>query len=82
MDYHGWAGFFRKRWASYWIGVHPGVILASGDPVALDVQGVRLLQHYTAVDHLVADGWGLLQIKTAVKNELGIQNDDELLLVR
>ncbi|MBW2146725.1 MAG: DUF362 domain-containing protein, partial [Deltaproteobacteria bacterium] len=28
--------------------VHPGVIIASGDPVALDVLGVRLLQNYAA----------------------------------
>ncbi|MFB0506526.1 MAG: DUF362 domain-containing protein [Thermodesulfobacteriota bacterium] len=64
------------------LAVHPGVILASGDPVALDVQGVRLLQNYAAVNHLVGDAWDLLQIKTAVKHGLGIQNDGELLLVR
>jgi len=64
------------------LAVHPGVILASGDPVALDVQGVRLLQNYAAVNHLVADAWDLPQIKTAVKHGLGIQTDGELLLVR
>ncbi len=64
------------------LAVHPGVILASGDPVALDVQGIRLLQNYAAVNHLVGDAWDLLQIKTAVKHGLGIQNDGELLLVR
>ncbi len=62
--------------------MHPGVILASGDQVALDVQGVRLLQNYAAVNHLVGDAWALPQIKTAVKHRLGIQNDGELLLVR
>jgi len=61
------------------LAVHPGVILASGDPVALDVQGVRLLQNYASVNHLVGDAWDLLQIKTAVKHGLGIQNDGELL---
>ena len=64
------------------LAVHPGVILASGDPVALDVQGVRLLQNYAAVNHLGTDAWGLPQIKTAVKYGLGIRNDGELLLVR
>jgi len=64
------------------LAVHPGVILASGDPVALDVQGVRLLQNYAAVNHLGTDAWGLPQIKTAVKHGLGIRNDGELLLVR
>ena len=64
------------------LAVHPGVILASGDPVALDVQGVRLLQNYAAVNHLGMDAWSLPQIKTAVKHGLGIQRDDQLLLVR
>ena len=62
--------------------VHPGVILASGDPVAMDVQGIRLLQNYAAVNHLTGDAWGLPQIKTAVKHGLGICGDDELQLVR
>ena len=64
------------------LAVHPGVILASGDPVALDVQGVRLLQNYAAVNHLGMDAWYLPQIKTAVKHGLGIQREDQLLLVR
>ncbi len=64
------------------LAVHPGVILASGDQVALDVQGVRLLQNYAAVNHLVGDAWDLPLIKTAVKHELGIQSDGELLLIR
>jgi uncharacterized protein (DUF362 family) len=64
------------------LAVHPGVILASGDPVALDVQGVRLLQNYAAVNHLTGDAWTLPQIKTAVKHGMGIQRDEDLLLVR
>jgi len=64
------------------LAVHPGIILASGDQVALDVQGVRLIQNYAAVNHLGGDAWTLPQIKTAVKHGLGIQHDSELLLVR
>jgi uncharacterized protein (DUF362 family) len=64
------------------LAVHPGVILASGDPVALDVQGVRLLQNYAAVNHLTGDAWNLQQIKTAVTHGLGIQNDSDMLLIR
>ncbi len=64
------------------LAVHPGVILASGDPVALDVQGVRLLQNYAAVNHLMMEAWSLPQIKTAVKHGLGIQQDDQMFLVR
>ncbi len=62
--------------------VHPGVFLASGDQVALDVQGVRLLQNYAAVNHLAGNAWEMPQIKTAVKHGLGIKSDEELLLVR
>jgi uncharacterized protein (DUF362 family) len=64
------------------LAVHPGVILASGDQIALDVQGVRLLQNYAAVNHLTRDAWDLPQIKTARKLGLGIEKDEELLLVR
>lgn len=64
------------------LAVHPGVFMASGDQVALDVQGVRLLQNYAAVNHLVGDAWDLPQIRTAVKHGLGIKNEGELLLVR
>jgi uncharacterized protein (DUF362 family) len=64
------------------LAVHPGVILASGDPVALDVMGVRLLQNYAAVNHLVGDAWNLPQIRTAVKHGLGVRNDGEVLLIR
>lgn len=64
------------------LAVHPGVIMASGDAVAIDVQGVKLLQNYAGVNHLAGDAWTLPQIKTAVKNHIGIQSEDELLLVR
>jgi uncharacterized protein (DUF362 family) len=64
------------------LAVHPGVILASGDPVALDVQGVRLLQNYAAVNHLTGDAWQLPQIRTAVQLGLGARGDEEMRLVR
>jgi uncharacterized protein (DUF362 family) len=64
------------------LAVHPGVILASGDQIAMDVQGVRLLQNYAAVNHLTGDAWDLPQIKTAVKYGLGIKEERELQLVR
>ena len=35
-------GLFSRRGAGLRLTVHPGVVLASCDPVALDVQGVRL----------------------------------------
>lgn len=62
--------------------VHPNIILASGDQIALDVQGVRFLQNYAAVNHLTKDAWDLPQIKTAVKHNLGIKSEDEIHLIR
>ena len=62
--------------------VHPDIILASGDQIALDVQGVRFLQNYAAVNHLTRNAWDLPQIKTAVKHNLGIRAEDEIHLVR
>jgi uncharacterized protein (DUF362 family) len=64
------------------LAVHPQVLLASGDQVAIDVQGIRLLQNYAAVNHLGGDAWDLPQIRTAVKHGLGIKRDDEFILVR
>ncbi|MEJ5375447.1 MAG: DUF362 domain-containing protein [bacterium] len=64
------------------LAVHPGVILASGDPVAIDVQGVRLLQNYAAVNHLGGDPWHLPQIKAATELGLGVSSDSQMLLVR
>jgi uncharacterized protein (DUF362 family) len=64
------------------LAVHPGVILASGDPVAMDVQGVRLLQNYAAVNHLTGSPWDLPQISTAVRHGLGVQKDSDWTLVR
>ena len=62
--------------------VHPNILLASGDQIALDVQGIRFLQNYAAVNHLTKDAWDLPQIKTAVKHNLGVKSEDEIQLVR
>jgi uncharacterized protein (DUF362 family) len=62
--------------------VHPNIIMASGDQIALDVQGVRFLQNYAAVNHLTRAAWDLPQIKTAVRHNLGISSEGEIHLVR
>ena len=64
------------------LAVNPGVILASGDAVAIDVQGVKLMQNYAAVNHLTGDPWSLPQIRSAVKHGLGAQGDEDYLLIR
>ena len=51
--------------------VEPGLLLASGDLVAADVEAMRLLLAYGARNKLVADPWQNLQVVTALKHGLG-----------
>lgn len=64
------------------LAVEPGFILASGDQVALDVWGVKILQQWQAVNKLNMYAWRLPQIAQAVKWEIGARSDDEVVLVR
>jgi hypothetical protein len=48
----------------------------------MDVQGVRLLMNYAAVNHLTGNPWDLPQISTAVRHGLGVRTDDDWTLVR
>lgn len=48
----------------------PGIILASGDMVAIDVEALRVLQSYGADNRLGSDPFALPQIKTALKHGL------------
>ncbi len=52
--------------------VEPGLIMASGDLVAIDVEAVGVLQSYRARNRLTGDPWQLPQIATAVKYGLGV----------
>jgi uncharacterized protein (DUF362 family) len=51
--------------------VTPGIVLASGDPVAIDVEGVRLLLSYKADNLLTKDPWQLPIVATALEHGLG-----------
>jgi uncharacterized protein (DUF362 family) len=51
--------------------VEPGVVLASGDMVAIDVEAVKLLLTYKARNKLPDDPWQLPQVVTALKHGLG-----------
>jgi len=51
--------------------VEPGLLLASGDLVAADVEAMKLLLAYGARNKLVADPWQNLQVVTALKHGLG-----------
>lgn len=60
----------------------PGVILASGDLVALDVEAVRILKSYPAQNRLDMDVWDFPQIKQAVKHGLGARSDVDYVVKR
>jgi len=49
----------------------PGVVLASGDLVAIDVEAIKVLLAYEANNKLVADPWQLPQVMTALRHGLG-----------
>jgi uncharacterized protein (DUF362 family) len=51
--------------------VEPGLVLASGDLVAIDVEAIKVLLGYRASNKLPANPWELPQIATALKHGLG-----------
>jgi len=51
--------------------VEPGLVLASGDLVAIDVEAVKVILGYGAANKLPANPWELPQIATALKHGLG-----------
>lgn len=51
--------------------VEPGVILASGDMVAIDVEALKILLSYKAQNRLMPDPWQSPQIANALKHGLG-----------
>ena len=59
----------------------PNLIMASGDMVAIDVEGVRLLQSYNAKNKLNCNVWELPQIRHAVKIGMGAMSDDEIQVI-
>jgi uncharacterized protein (DUF362 family) len=50
----------------------PGLVFASGDLVAIDVEAMKALLTYEAKNRLTADPWQSLQIVTALKHGLGV----------
>jgi uncharacterized protein (DUF362 family) len=49
----------------------PGLLIASGDLVAIDVEAIKVVLAYEASNKLVADPWQLPQIAAALKHGLG-----------
>ncbi len=59
----------------------PGVILASGDMVAIDVEGARIIQCCNAKSKLDMDTWDIPQIKHAVEIGIGAKSDLDIEVV-
>lgn len=59
----------------------PNVIFASQDMVAIDVEGVRLLQSYDAKNKLNKPVWELGQIARAKEIGFGATSDDDIKLI-
>ena len=59
----------------------PNILMASNDMVAIDVEGLKILQSYKADNKLGTDPWALKQITRGI--ELGIgsksQNDYQII---
>ncbi len=54
--------------------VEPGILLASGDMVAIDVEALKVVQSYPADNRLGGDPYQLPQIATALKHGLTAAN--------
>jgi len=55
----------------------PNLILASGNQVAIDVEGVKILQSYPGNGLAGKNVWDLVQIKHAIELGLGPRNEEE-----
>ena len=53
----------------------PGLVLTSGDLVAIDVEARKVLLTYEAKNRLLADPWRSPQIATALRHGLGVRED-------
>jgi len=55
--------------------VEPGLVLVSGDLVAIDVEAMKVILAYEAKNKLATDPWQSPQIVTALKHGLGVARD-------
>jgi uncharacterized protein (DUF362 family) len=61
--------------------VEPGLVLASGDLVAIDVEAMKVLSNYGASNKLPANPWELPQIATALKHGVGVGEGKYIVVV-
>jgi uncharacterized protein (DUF362 family) len=55
--------------------VEPGLVIASGDLIAIDIEAMKVLLAYNASNRLPADPWQLPQVVTALKHRIGVEKD-------
>jgi len=60
--------------------VEPGLVLASGDLVSIDVEGMRVLLDYGTSNKIPANPWELPQIATALRHGLGAGEDEHIVV--
>lgn len=60
--------------------VEPGLVLASGDPVAIDIEAMKILLTYEAKSKLTPDPLQSTQIMTALKHNLGASKGSYILI--
>lgn len=61
--------------------VEPGVILASGDRIALDVESVKILQQYPRDNKIQMPVWEMPEIQRAVELGLGVSSEADYRVV-
>ncbi len=61
--------------------VEPGVIMASGDQIALDVEGLKVLKSYPRENMLKAPVWEMPIIRRAVELGLGVSGEEDYRVV-
>jgi uncharacterized protein (DUF362 family) len=59
----------------------PNLVLASGDMVAIDVEGVRTIQCCNAKNRLNMDVWEVPQIQRAVEIGIGAKSENDIEIV-
>jgi len=59
----------------------PNILLASNDMVALDVEGLKILQSYKADNKLGTDPWALKQITRAIELNIGAKSEEDYQII-
>ena len=60
--------------------VEPGLVLASGDLAAIDVEAMKVVLEYRASNKIPLNPWELPQIATALKHGLGSGADKYIVI--